>query len=137
MVEFQLSPFALSLSKGVARDEGMAFYAYILRCADRSYYTGHTDNLEARLAQHERGTLPCYTHDRRPVTLAWCEAFPTREEALAAERRIKGWSRAKKEALIAGDWQRISMLARNRRGPSTSSGRTGLGDRSSDTRSGG
>lgn len=105
----------------------MDFHTYILRCSDGSYYTGHTEDLDARLAQHERGTLPGYTHDRRPVTLAWCEAFATRDEALAAERRIKGWSRAKKEALIAGDWERVSMLARNRQGTSTSLGRTGGG----------
>ncbi|MDG2534433.1 GIY-YIG nuclease family protein [Sphingomonas sp. HITSZ_GF] len=107
----------------------MSFYAYMLRCRDGSYYTGHTEDLEVRLAQHQRGTLPCYTHRRRPVELVWSEAFDTRYEALAAERQIKGWSRAKKEALIAGDWKRISELARNRQDdnrPSTSSGRTDL-----------
>jgi predicted GIY-YIG superfamily endonuclease len=99
----------------------------MLRCNDGSYYTGHTEDLDVRLAQHQRGTLPGYTHTRRPVELAWCEAFETRYEALAAERQIKGWSRAKKEALIVGDWTRISELARNRQAesrPSTSSGRT-------------
>ena len=94
----------------------MAFHAYILRCSDGSYYTGHTDDLEARIAQHERGLLPGYTHDRRPVVLVWCRDFATREEALAAERRIKGWSQGKKEALIDGDWGRVSILARNRQG---------------------
>jgi len=99
----------------------------MLRCNDGSYYTGHTEDLDVRLAQHQRGTLPGYTHTRRPVELVWCEAFGTRYEALAAERQIKGWSRGKKEALIAGDWARISELARNRQAdsrPSTSSGRT-------------
>ncbi|MEP9359175.1 GIY-YIG nuclease family protein [Sphingomonas sp. KR3-1] len=105
----------------------MSFYTYMLRCNDGSYYIGHTEDLDVRLAQHQRGTLPGYTHTRRPVELVWCEAFATRYEALAAERQIKGWSRAKKEALIAGDWARISELARNRQvenRPSTSSGRT-------------
>ena len=106
----------------------MAFYCYILRCSDGSYYTGHTEDLDIRLAQHERGTFSdCYTYVRRPVTLVWSQDFPSRYEALEAERRIKGWSRVKKEALIAGDWEGISVLARNWQGgsgPSTSSGQT-------------
>lgn len=93
----------------------MAFYAYLLRCNDESYYAGHTDNLEARVAQHQSGLLEGYTAGRLPVQLVWSEAFPTRDEAFAAERRIKGWSRAKKEALIAGDWGRIRVLARSRK----------------------
>ena len=108
----------------------MSFYAYILECRDGSYYTGHTEDMEVRLAEHQRGSFPtCHTYARRPVELRWCDMFGTRDEALAAERRIKGWSRAKKEALIAGDWERLSLLARNRQDrprPSTSSGRTDL-----------
>ncbi|MFY7836165.1 MAG: GIY-YIG nuclease family protein [Novosphingobium sp.] len=92
----------------------MAFYAYLLRCRDGSFYAGHTDDLEFRLGQHQSGAYEGYTSKRRPVTLAWCEMFATRDEAFAAERKIKGWSRAKKEALIAGDWDRIQILARNR-----------------------
>jgi predicted GIY-YIG superfamily endonuclease len=94
----------------------MEFHAYLLRCNDGSYYAGHTDDLEVRLAQHSSGALGGYTARRLPVVLAWSEAFPTRDEAFAAERRIKGWSRAKKEALMAGDWNGISLLARNRQG---------------------
>ena len=90
----------------------MAFWAYILRCADASYYTGHTDDLELRIAQHHSGHFPgCYTVRRRPLELVWAGDFPTRIEALEAERRIKNWSRAKKEALIASDWKRLSFLA--------------------------
>lgn len=103
----------------------MSFYAYLLRCNDGSYYAGHTDDLEQRIARHNAGSLANYTAMRRPVLLVWAESFPTRDEAFAAERRIKGWSRAKKEALIAGDWERVSLLARNRQGrarPSTGSG---------------
>jgi predicted GIY-YIG superfamily endonuclease len=110
----------------------MAFHAYILRCSDGSYYVGHTDDMDYRLAQHERGTLGGYTAKRRPVVLVWTDLFSSRDEAFAAERRLKGWSRAKKEALIAGDWALISLLARGRTGrkpdpnvapgPSTSSG---------------
>jgi predicted GIY-YIG superfamily endonuclease len=108
----------------------LAFYAYMLRCSDGTYYTGHTEDMEVRLAQHQRGTFPGYTHDRRPVALVWCQDFPERDEARAAEHRIKGWSRAKKEALIARDWTLMSLLARNRQGgdgPSTGSGQTGMG----------
>ena len=90
----------------------MPFWTYILHCADRSYYTGHTDDLEQRIAQHQSGALRGYTHDRRPVELVWSEEFPSRAEALAAELRIKNWSRAKKEALIAGDWDRLRHFAR-------------------------
>ena len=89
----------------------MTFRAYILRCADGSYYTGHTDNLEQRIGQHQTGAIAGYTHSRRPVTLMWSQDFPSRIEALEAERRIKPWSRAKKEALIAGDWNALSVAA--------------------------
>jgi len=92
----------------------MSFFAYLLRCSDGSYYAGHTDDLDIRLAQHQAGSLGGYTRSRRPVALVWSDSFPTRDEAFAAERRIKGWSRAKKEALISGDWERIRYLARNR-----------------------
>ncbi len=94
----------------------MAFHTYLLRCNDGSYYVGHTDDLESRMAQHQTGAVAGYTAPRRPVTLAWSETFPSRDETFAAERRIKGWSRAKKEALIAGDWERLKMLARNHKG---------------------
>jgi tRNA/rRNA methyltransferase len=83
----------------------------MLQCADGSYYVGHTDNLEQRVAQHQQGQIPGYTSSRRPISLIWSEAFSTREEALAAERQIRGWSRAKKEALIAGDWPALSIAA--------------------------
>ena len=94
----------------------MAFYAYLLRCSDGSYYAGHTEDLEYRLAQHQDGTLGGYTSKRRPVTLVWCDTFTERDQAFWAERKLKGWSRAKKEALIAGDWDLIRELARNRQG---------------------
>jgi len=104
----------------------MSLWTYILKCADGSYYTGHTDNLENRLGEHQAGIGCDYTRTRRRVTLAWCQDVFMRIEALESERRIKGWSRAKKEALIAGDWERLSILAKNRQDrprPSTSSGR--------------
>ena len=102
----------------------MSFWAYMLHCRGGVYYTGHTDNLPQRIAQHEAGSFPGFTADRLPVTLVWSQEFPTRIEALEAECRIKGWSRAKKMALIRGDWDRISVLAKGKNGPSTSSGQT-------------
>lgn len=92
----------------------MAFHAYLLRCSDGSFYAGHSEDLESHIAQHQQGLIGGYTAKRRPVTLVWTENFGTRDEALAAERRIKGWSRAKKQALIDGDWERLKRLARNR-----------------------
>jgi len=91
----------------------MPFWVYILHCADRSYYTGHTDNLEKRLTQHTTGAIPtCYTYQRRPLDLVFSQELSTREQAIAVERQIKGWSRRKKEALIRGDWAEVSRLAR-------------------------
>jgi putative endonuclease len=78
----------------------MGFWVYILRCADDSYYTGHTDNLEKRLVDHYDGQCAGSTSTRLPVELVFPEEFNTREEALACEHQIKGWSRNKKEALI-------------------------------------
>ncbi len=92
----------------------MSFWIYMLRCNDDSYYTGHTDNLEHRIAQHQSGAIPtCYTFKRRPVELAFVQEHASREEALAAEQQIKGWSRKKKEAMIRGDWAEVSRLARS------------------------
>lgn len=90
----------------------MAFWAYILRSADDSYYTGHTDNLDRRIGEHRAGACPGYTSKRLPVELAWSQAYTTREEALTAELQIKGWSREKKEAMMRGDWQNVSLLAK-------------------------
>jgi putative endonuclease len=94
----------------------MSFWVYILKCADGSYYTGHTDNLEARLDMHVTGRIAgCYTHKRRPLILEFSREFETRVEALSAERQIKGWSRRKKEAMIDGDWAEVSRLAESGR----------------------
>jgi len=91
----------------------MPFWVYILHCADRSYYTGHTDNLEKRLTQHTTSAIPtCYTYQRRPLDLVFSQELSTREQAIAVERQIKGWSRRKKESLVRGDWAEVSRLAR-------------------------
>ena len=94
----------------------MAFYTYLLRCNDGSFYAGHTDDLEIRMGQHDSGLLGGYSAPRRPVLVVWSDSFATRDEAFAAERKIKGWGRAKKLALINGDWEQIKLLARNRQG---------------------
>jgi putative endonuclease len=103
-----------------------AFWVYILECVDKSYYTGHTDDLEKRLYEHEQNFFKCYTSKRLPVRLVYSCEFETREDALARERQIKGWSRRKKEALIAGDWSNLVAYSKSKANlPSTSSGRTG------------
>jgi predicted GIY-YIG superfamily endonuclease len=92
----------------------VTFWVYILKCSDGSYYTGHTDNLDRRIAQHLNGEIStCYTFNRRPLELVFSQEFPTREEALDSEQQIKGWSRKKKEAMIRGDWVEVSRLARS------------------------
>ena len=90
----------------------MNFWVYILRCADGSYYTGHTDNLEKRVAEHQAGEFPGHTFSRRPVAVVYTEAFTTREEALACERGIRVWTRLKKEAMMRGDWAEVARLAK-------------------------
>jgi len=89
----------------------MRFQAYILKCSDGSYYTGHTDNMEQRLSQHHSGKIDSYTATRLPVKLVWAQNFHSRDAAFRAERKIKGWSRKKMEALIAGDWDTIIKLS--------------------------
>ena len=70
----------------------MTFWAYMLHCSDRSFYVGHTDDLENRTAHHQHGQVAGYTSTRRPVALVWSQEFDTRYEALSAERQIKGWA---------------------------------------------
>ena len=90
-------------------------YVYILKCSDGSYYTGHTDNIEVRISQHKQGLIQgCYTEMRLPVEVVFVQSFNKRDEALAAERQIKGWLRKKKEALIKNNWQLISLLSKKR-----------------------
>ncbi|WP_417609047.1 GIY-YIG nuclease family protein [Parasphingorhabdus sp.] len=90
----------------------MAFWTYMLLCADGKFYTGHTDDLERRIAEHDSGGYCKFTSQRRPVELVWSETFPTRAEALAAELSVKKWSQAKKRALVAGDWKKLSYFAK-------------------------
>ena len=90
----------------------MTFATHLLHCVDGAYYCGHTDNLLRRIAQHQTGECGGFTASRLPIELVWTQELASRIEALAAERQIKGWRRAKKEALIVGDWAQLSMLAK-------------------------
>ena len=94
----------------------MNFWCYMLHCNAGRMYVGHTDDLERRIWQHETGALRGFTRNHLRVRLVWCQEFGTREEAKAAEKQIKGWSRAKKLGLIRGDWQEISRLAKSKAG---------------------
>ena len=94
-----------------ARAVAMAFYVYMLTCADWSLYVGHTQDLEARLSAHRLRTYSGFTASRLPVNLIYSEQFSTRDEAFAAERRIKRWSRRKKLALAHGAWGEVQRLA--------------------------
>jgi predicted GIY-YIG superfamily endonuclease len=93
----------------------MQWFAYILLCSDDSYYVGHTEDPEARVTLHNAGKGASYTAHRRPVILAYSESFPTKREAIAREKQLKKWTRAKKQALVNKDLDRLHDLARRRR----------------------
>ena len=89
-----------------------SFWVYIVLCSDASYYTGVTNNLDLRIGQHNDGADRfCYTYLRRPVRLAYATEFNNPTDAIAWEKKIKGWSRGKKDALVRGDWCYITKLA--------------------------
>jgi putative endonuclease len=88
-------------------------WLYILRCADGSYHVGTTrTTLEYRLAEHNAGHYGGYTAKRLPVTLVYSQWLDSITDAIAAERQVKGWSRAKKEALMRGDFEALKVLAK-------------------------
>lgn len=90
------------------------FYVYILKCSDGSYYTGFTNNVEERVMQHNKGlSLSAYTFTRRPVELVWVETFTDPNIAIDFEKKLKGWSRRKKEALIKEDWNKLVTFSKN------------------------
>jgi predicted GIY-YIG superfamily endonuclease len=91
----------------------MGAYLYILRCVDGRYYVGTTrGSLENRVAEHNAGHFGGFTATRRPVTLAFHQEFDRITDAIAAERQVKGWGRAKKQALIRGDFAALRELAK-------------------------
>jgi len=96
----------------------MGAFVYMLKCSDQSFYVGSAtgEDLATRIAQHQSGAFQGYTWSRRPVSLVWSEHFDRITDAIAAERQIKGWSRAKKEALIKTDWASLQRLSKRRAG---------------------
>ncbi len=89
------------------------YSVYMLRCADDSFYVGVTSNIDVRVAVHQHGVdRDSYVFSRRPVSVVFTETFSHIEDAIRAEKRLKGWSHAKKEALVRGDWEEIRRLAR-------------------------
>ncbi len=90
------------------------YYVYILKCNDESYYTGVTNNIDERIAQHENGYIKnCYTFKRRPLKLIYSVQMDDINQAIALEKQIKGWSRRKKEAFINEDWDKLKLLSKN------------------------
>jgi putative endonuclease len=90
-------------------------YLYIVRCRDGSLYIGTTrTSLEMRIAQHNDGTFAGYTALRRPVQLVFSEWFDRITDAIESERKLKGWSRAKKEAFIRGDMALLQQLSKRK-----------------------
>jgi putative endonuclease len=88
------------------------YFVYILECADGSYYTGVTSDLENKLLQHTNGIhITAYTFKRRPVTLRYYQRFDYIEHAIEFEKQLKAWSRKKKEALFKEDWEEIKRLS--------------------------
>ena len=95
---------------------GFNFFVYILECADRSFYTGVTNNLDSRLWEHQNGIIEsCYTFNKRPVSLVYFELYDLIKIAIAREKQLKGWSRGKKEALIAQDWDTLRRLSKKKK----------------------
>ena len=92
------------------------YWVYLLKCSDSAYYIGMTDNLELRFSQYQTGFDPkSYTASRRPVKLMWAQEFASHDEAFRCERQVKGWSRAKKEALVNNDWDEIHGIVKRER----------------------
>ena len=90
------------------------YFVYILKCIDGSYYTGVTNNLERRLAEHNSGdSITSYTFNRRTLLLVFSQQYSDIKQAIALEKQIKGWSRKKKEAFINEEWDNLKQLSKN------------------------
>ena len=88
------------------------YYVYILRCSDNSLYTGITNDLDRRFNEHNDGKLKdAYTYSRRPVKLEYFQDFTEPTQAIFFEKKLKKWSKVKKEVLIKGDFDMIQILA--------------------------
>jgi len=91
----------------------MKGYMYILQCSNGQYYTGSTNDLDRRLAQHQNGEGANFTKKHLPVELVYYEEFQRIDEAFYREKQVQGWSRKKKEALIKGDQKELPFLSKN------------------------
>ena len=101
----------------------MDIHVYMLRCVDGSFYVGLTRaGLDKRIGEHHAGTYGGYTSYRRPVTLVWSQEFQRLTDAIVCERRIKGWRREKKIALIQGDYELLKLLSKTAKPPHASTG---------------
>lgn len=88
------------------------YYVYLLRCSDKSIYTGITSNLDQRIIEHSEGKyIKCYTFGRRPIELVFYQEFLDSNQAILFEKKIKKWSRSKKEALINGDFDKLQWIS--------------------------
>ena len=102
------------MSKGrITKGNEMSSYMYILKCSDGSFYTGSTRELDKRVQEHNMGMGANYTKKRRPVELVYFEEFQRVDDAFAREKQIQGWSRSKKNALIQGQFGRLTDLSRS------------------------
>ena len=90
------------------------YFVYIVKYSDKSYYTGVSSNLERRINDHNSGRFTGYTSKRLPVKLVYSQRFTDINDAIRAEKQIKGWSRAKKEVLIQGDFKLLKQLSRSK-----------------------
>lgn len=90
-------------------------YVYILKCSDNSYYVGITSNLEQRIVEHRLGRyVESYTYARRPIELVFYSEFTDINLAIQTEKQIKKWSRAKKEALISNEFDKLQNLSKKK-----------------------
>jgi len=88
------------------------YFVYIIKCSDKSYYTGVTNNVERRVYEHNTSNDELsYTYNKRPVELVFCQPFQDIQQAIAFEKQIKGWTRKKKEALIENNWHKLKELS--------------------------
>lgn len=96
----------------------MVLFVYIVECSDGSFYTGVTNDLDRRIAEHNDGHNPkAFTYRRRPVTLVYHEDHSDPYYAISREKQIKGWSRKKKIAMIKGEWEKLPELSKSKSSP--------------------
>jgi putative endonuclease len=89
-------------------------WMYILECGDGSYYIGSTKDLERRIFEHQEGLGAKYTSQRLPVKLVYGEEYDRVADAYYREKQVQGWSRAKREALIKGEYETLPALAKKK-----------------------